>query len=103
MSNLDIMTPQYLLASMQRALLNEVTPDLRGVAVRVGEDGVACRFVFESAITDEARERIDDIETEVIADYSGLTPVRCIGEHVPVDQPRSLHPGELWAFLRHEF
>lgn len=102
MSEPNIMTPQYLLASMQRALLNEVTPDLRGVAVRLDQDGVNCRFLFESEITGDMRERVDDIETEVIADYSGLTPVRCVGERLAVDQPRSLHPGEFWAFLRYE-
>jgi hypothetical protein len=102
MSNPDSTSVAYLLASIQRALLNEVTPDLRGVAARVGEDGIHARFIFDSGLTVQSRERVSDIETEVIADYSGLSPVHFVAEYLPSDLPRLLEQGEWWAFLRRE-
>lgn len=102
MTGVEVGSLEHLQLSIQRALLNEVTPDLRGVAVEVSADKVSARFIYESALSDAIRERVEDIETEVVADYSGLTPVEVIPESLPVTSQRQLHEGEHWAYLRHE-
>lgn len=102
MSDLETKNVAYLLASMQRALLNEVTPDLRGVAVSVGEDEIRGRLIFDTVLTDQSRERVSDVETEIVADYSGSVPVNLVAQHLPVEHPRFLEVGEYWAFLRYE-
>jgi hypothetical protein len=102
MNDQELTTVAYLLGSMQRALLGEVTPELRGVTVRLGDDGVTSRLIYDSELSAEIIERIDDVETEVIADYSGRTPVACRGVFSPVGERLELDEGELWAYLRHE-
>ncbi len=87
---------------MRKALLGEVTPDLRGVAVAIDDTGVRGRVIFDRALTDEMRELVSDIEGEVIADYGGLFPVEFAAQYSPSDVPRSLEAGEHWAFLRYE-
>src|SRR4051812_13740058 len=68
----DIYTRRYLLWSLQRALLGEVTPELRGVTARIEGRDVFSRFLFDVEITPEISERVSDAETEVIANYGGL-------------------------------
>ena len=60
------------------------------------------RFIYDTEITVDIGERVDDIETEIIADYSGRTEVQCDPEFVPAPQGLPLSDGEFWAYLRHE-
>lgn len=85
-----------------RALLGEVTPELRGVAVTVDAERVFGRFIFDTELTDSQRELVDDAETEVIADYGGLSPVVFRPEYVPLGQALKLGEAEHWVFLRRE-
>lgn len=79
-----------------------MTPDLRGVAVRLSDQGVRCRLFFDTEISEEIEERVDDIETEVIADYGGLTPVECQAVYSPSNVRLVLADQERWAYLRRE-
>jgi hypothetical protein len=100
--NSELKTIAYLINSMRRALLGEVTPNLRGATARLTEDGAHCRFIYDIPITAEIRELVEDVETEIIADYSGLTPVACVTEYLsPVVRP-TLADGEHWVFRRKE-
>ena len=98
----ELLSPRYLLWSVQRAMLDEVTPELRGVAVGVDDNHAWGRFLYENYIDSAMKEHVDDIETEVIADYCGLFPVEFTAIHVPVERPRVLGPNECWAYLRYE-
>ena len=100
--NSELNTVSYLINSVRRALLGEVTPNLRAATARLGDDGAWCRFIYDIPITGEITELVDDVETEIIADYSGLTPVTCTPVFVPVSMGMVLADGEHWVFRRRE-
>lgn len=84
------------------ALLGEVTPKLRWVAVSVGHDSVAGRFVFEPPVSAEDEELVEDASTEVIAHYGGLTPVNFRVEYEPTGHRIKLRENEHLVFARKE-
>ncbi|WP_309616819.1 hypothetical protein, partial [Salinibacterium sp.] len=78
------------------------TPELRGVSIKVDSQSVSGHFVFDVEPTEELREIVDDAETEVLADYGGLTPVAFTSEYLPREQRLTLGPDEHWVFRRRE-
>jgi hypothetical protein len=97
--NSDDVRPQLLL-SVQRALLGEVFPSLRGVAV--GWDSYRLHVVcyIDGAIADTDLERLQEVETEIAADFPAdyevqLDTIRC-------DTPTVMPSLIAWAFLRRE-
>jgi hypothetical protein len=59
-----------LLLSVQRALLGEVSPSLRGVTVGWRDHLILLRFYFDGAVTEEDREAMSVVGAEVIADFT---------------------------------
>lgn len=97
----DHMTLQArVLLALQGALLGAVTPDLRGVTVEL-VDGVLVRFVYAGHVDDEIRDRVDIVETEMIADLYLETTVRSAIESVP-GGPIPMRSTEVVAFHRAE-
>lgn len=90
-----------VLLSMQRALWDMVTPDLRGVAVSWGSDWVRARFIYESDRS-ENEELVREIETEVLADFDEQLTTQFESVSAPAPQPRLLRDGEAWVYLRRE-
>jgi hypothetical protein len=94
-----------VLLSMQRALWEQVTPELRGVAVGwSGElDGGArtiARFLYEGDLSDLHRECVSLVEAYFAADFLADMAT----EFVPVAHCRSLDllGEEEWVYLRWE-
>ena len=103
MSSDSYRTPQGdLMLFVQKALVGEVTPELRMVVARFDEQGAHARFVYESALTDEMLETVAVAETEVSADFSGLAPVSFVAETLLPNEPLVFHPGEFTAYRRRE-
>lgn len=102
------MTPQPLsfrievLLSIQRALWDIVTPNLRGVAMQLEPNDVRGRFIYDCFVDDEIREIVAEAETYFIADFDGATVVAFHPEYVPSSEGRDLHDGEFWVYLRRE-
>jgi hypothetical protein len=90
------------LLSMQRALWNEVTPDLRGVAMGWDNGVVVARFLYDSPVDDQKRERLSDVEVEVIADLEHDTTTNFEVEYLPIVVSRQSRALETWAYLRAE-
>lgn len=56
--------------SIQRALLGEITPNIRSVIVNIVEKNKIKLFFFmDGEVTEDTEEEISCIETEVIADF----------------------------------
>ncbi len=91
-----------VLLSLQCALWDEVTPELRGVSVRIGDNDVTSRLTFERVPTVYDLEVVSEVETYVIADLPPRIQVLCRAEHLPMDQPRELESGEEWVYPRRE-
>lgn len=92
---------RMLLISIQQALLREITPNIRGITCGWDEHQIIIKFYFDGNFTEEEREAMECIATEVIAsipDY-GIS-VEC----QRLDAPESLATYKLiaWAYLRKE-
>ncbi|NTW41614.1 MAG: hypothetical protein HGA44_17335 [Cellulomonadaceae bacterium] len=91
-----------VLLSLQRALWDLVTPNLRGVAVRVEYPEVGVRFLFDTEPSKDDRECVSEAETLVIADFLDDVIVATHAECVPPATARELKLGEDWVYLRKE-
>ena len=61
-----------VLLSLQRGLLGEIPPALRGVAVDWDARHVRIVGYFDGPISEEDRESMSVVETEVIADFPDM-------------------------------
>jgi len=91
--------PQVLL-SIQRALLGEVFPALRGVAVGWQDRTIRIVCYTDGPVSATDQERLAGVETEVLADFSEdyevqLDIIRC-------DGPAEMAPLQAWAYQRRE-
>lgn len=88
-----------VLLSVQRALLGEVFPALRGVTV--GWDDRTIRIVcyMDGPISARDQERLGCVEAEISADFEDyqvhVDTVRC-------DAPADMAPLRAWAYRRRE-
>lgn len=99
---ITLSTRPRLLLSLQRALLGAVTASLRGIAVACTEDEAAVRFIYDDDEGDYL-ELVQDVETEVLADFCEDFTVEFSFETAPRESaPLLLMDGEVWAFLRRE-
>jgi hypothetical protein len=96
--NTDV-RPRVLL-SVQRALLGEVFPALRGVSV--GCDDCLIRIVcyVDGPTSPADQERLTGVESEVMADFSEAYEV-CL-DIVRCDVPAEMAPLQAWAYRRRE-
>ena len=93
-----------VLLSMQRALWEQVTPDLRGVAVQCsgtldGGSSVRARFLYEGPTGVVQRECVSTAEAHFAADF--LDDMNVAFEAVSSAE-RDLIPDEQWVYLRWE-
>jgi hypothetical protein len=91
-----------VLLSIQRALWDLVTPNLRAVAVTAREPHIHLRFMFENEPDDDDREDTSLAETYVIADFEDSVSIETDCVWLPVSLPRDVEPGEEWVYLRKE-
>lgn len=59
----------YLRLSLQRALLGNVTPNIRAVIAELSGKNISLLFYFEGEVDDDDEELASVIETEIIADF----------------------------------
>jgi hypothetical protein len=83
-------------------LVGGVTTSLRGVCVAFVKGEITGRFIFEDPVSPEYTEFVDLAETEVIAHFGGLTPVRFSTEFQTESESLQLAEHEQWVFLRRE-
>jgi hypothetical protein len=98
----DIASSQYLLLSLQRALLGEVHPALRQASVEADPIAkvVRLRFEYEGAAVGPAHDSCLAAAGEVIADFPA--PWRLEEQHVPTPTKSRLEPLSCIAYLRAE-
>ncbi|MBK8446528.1 MAG: hypothetical protein IPL41_07585 [Micropruina sp.] len=97
----------HVLLSMQRAMWEAVTLDLRGVALALpdpaaGHRAISARFLYEGEVGEFQRELTSLIESYVIADFPQI-PSSFVTEFQAVAHAdRQLLEGEEWVYLRWE-
>lgn len=90
-----------LLLSMQKALLGEITPNIRGITCGCNESEIIIKCYFNNEISEEEKEAMECVATEVIACF----PNQKINlECKRIDFPEPLMPYKLseWVYLRKE-
>lgn len=88
------------LACVQRALLDRVTPSLRGVAVGDEKRMVRVHCYYDGIPSEEEAEDISVAETELLADFFGIAQLEF--EVVRCDFPNEMPALDGWAYLRKE-
>ena len=92
-----------VLLSMQRALWEQVTPNLRGVAVALrsapGDQAITARFLYEGTIGEVERECVSLAETYCLADF---LPDVVVTFQAVENAARNLVGTEEWIYLRYE-
>jgi hypothetical protein len=58
-----------LLLSIQRALLGEVTPNIRAVTAQIDAQTIVLRWIIDGEISDNFRCDLSAVGTEVVADF----------------------------------
>lgn len=86
--------------SIQRALLGEVSPQLRAVVFSIVGRDVDVRFYYDGLISEVDTESASCVETEMIADYEAAdtVTVRCIR----LDFPEPIQDDGVWVYQRRE-
>jgi hypothetical protein len=86
--------------SLQRALLGQVSPQLRGVAVDQDGPLIRLKFFINGPVSEEDTIAASEVETELLADLSSERKVET--DVVRLDAPQRLPDSELWVFQRRE-
>ncbi|WP_330924930.1 hypothetical protein [Candidatus Sororendozoicomonas aggregata] len=86
--------------SIQRALLGEISSNLRAVVFSKNDRYIEVRFYFDGMISDEDKESASCVETEIIADYDvdDIIIAKCIR----VDMPKPIDDAGHWVYRRRE-
>lgn len=86
--------------SIQRALLGEVSAQLRAVVFSIEGRKIDIRFYYDGKISGLDTESASCVETEIIADYedADMIEVRCIRS----DIPNLIDDGGVWVYHRRE-
>ncbi len=96
------MTRSEFLLVAQRAILGEITPNVRSVSGALGESLVTVRYILDGEIAEEVRERLACTATEILA--ATADPWMLDDQFFRVDQPEPLsaHELPLLVYRRHE-
>lgn len=97
----------HVLLSMQRAMWEAVTPDLRGVALALpdpaaGHGSLSARFLYEGEVGEFQRELTSLVETYVMADFPQIPSSFFTDFQAVARAERQLLNGEEWVYLRWE-
>ena len=95
--SIDVIRIKILL-SLQKALLGEVTPELKGVTIGWTNSTITGIFYYDCIISDDILEIVEEIETLVMADFPDHHVDFRILEHQD-ELPDGLNE---WVYLRAE-
>ena len=84
--------------SFLTALLGELTDDLWGVALSRSENEVLIVMYYGVEINEKIEERVDCMETEMLADFFPELRVKC--KPVRVSNKEEMDPLDFWILLR---
>lgn len=92
-----------LMLHAQSALLGEVAPSFRAVSFEISPDGedFAARFIFDGKPSDDAREVVSVVLTNLLSNYSKIH--RSYKEEIlAVPYPEEMQHLSLLVYLRNE-
>ncbi len=91
----------YLKLSIQRALLGNITPNVRCVIAMLNNKNIQLFFYYDGEFTEYNKEIASEVETEVIADFEGDFTINTHMERLDYPQPIKIGNGYC-VYLRKE-
>ena len=88
-----------LFLSAQSALLEEVIPSLRGMAVDWDEDTICLYFYHDGQVTEEIEEGFQEVAALIIADFD---KAKLDENFIQLDYPAPLPKHKHWVYKRKE-
>ena len=76
-----------VLCSIQRALIGNVTPNLRAVYIHIENETYGLVFFYDKALSEEEEELSSLADTEFIADFPSSDKTSCTIEVLPYPKP----------------
>lgn len=95
------MTRSDVAIGLQRALLGEVSTSLSGVAFKLHGRTVEVKFYFANVPTDDDRETVSAVITELIADLPPDAQVNGTVERML--ESRKSSSDQVWVFRRRDY
>jgi hypothetical protein len=96
----DILSAKIKL-SFQRALLGEITPNIRGITCGWNDSMITYKCYFHGEISEENQESMDCVATEVVADFPDyMIDFQC--ERLDMPEPLNAHTLLIWVYKRKE-
>lgn len=96
----DDMRKCEVLLSLQRALLGEVGSNLRAVTVTYSGTTIHFDAFVDGEVTDEEREAMSLVETEVMADFPSTDKIT--HQVMRLDTPNLIPQDRTWVYYRKE-
>jgi hypothetical protein len=90
-----------VLTVLQVALLDMVTPSLRGVTVTWNEQAIDVGMLFDGAVGELDEERASDVEAELMASFPDHR-VRVAAERYDAPAPLNARTTKAWVYRRFE-
>jgi hypothetical protein len=90
----------HVLVELQQALLGEVSRTLRAVTVLYDDDSIHFDAYYDGKITDDAREAMSRVETELIAAFPETHRISYSVKRL--DFPALIPKDRVWVFYRQE-
>jgi len=93
--------------SAQRALLGQVTPNIRQVYVRYRADMIELLALLDGETTDDDRQRMEEVTSEILSDFPDVDLIlaSCNSISAPEAARQDRQPGDLvfaCVYARHE-
>jgi len=106
----DLSLPELsmkLRLSAQRALLGQVTPNIRQVYVRCRKEMIELMAVLDGETTDDDRQRMEEVTAEILSDFPDIDLIlaSCNSVNAPEPVRQESQPGDLvfaCIYARHE-
>lgn len=91
--------------SAQRALLGNVSPQLRGVCVQGENNKIIVNFYYDKKISTNDRDSAEDAVAEIMGDFwhdDEGNEIECISNITQLDYPQKMPLVGLWVYYRRE-
>lgn len=90
-----------VLLSLQAALLNNISANIRGITCRWSTSEITIHCYFQGEISDDDRESMECVATEVIADFpEHKISIEC--KRLDLPEPLNPHTLSAWVYRRRE-
>lgn len=95
-----VRTLSNVMCSLQRALIGNVTPNLRAVYIRFENEIYELVFFYDKALSEEEEELASLTDTEFIADFPSTDKTNCTIEVLPY--PKQIPKQGRCVYMRYE-